>query len=104
MIAFLSLVLAIVFSVQDQGTAWSRDCHAAGSVERAASNRSDETETGANWPTVLHVALLPVSIGSERRGQCAARDNTRWDRTGFRLYWSWKSRSRGGRRATFIAL
>src|SRR4029450_587991 len=64
-----------VLAVQDEGTTGSRDHHAAASVERAASKRSVEAETAANRPTVLHVALSPVSISFERRGHWAARDN-----------------------------
>ena len=77
--------------------AGSRDHHTAASAERAASERAVKAETGAAdrllfmwlyrlFPSVLKAVAIvqPETI-------------LRWHRAGFRLYWRWKSRSRGGR-------
>jgi hypothetical protein len=85
------------WAIQDAGAAGSRDRTAATSIECAASASALEAEAdGADrllfvwlyrlFPSVLNAVTIvqPETV-------------IRWHRTGLRLYWRWKSRSRGGR-------
>ena len=74
MIGFLILFLHVLVSpFQDAGAAGSRDHHAAASAERAAPARSFEPEVGGRRPIGLCLALSPVSVGVERRGNYQTR-------------------------------
>jgi transposase InsO family protein len=98
MIAFLSLVLHIVVSpFKTKARLGLRNHHAAASVERAAPQRSVEAEAGATDRLlfVLLYGLFPSALNAIAIVQ--PETIIRWHRTGFRLYWRWKSRSRGGR-------
>ena len=99
MTSFLGLLLHVLaVAVQDAGAAGSRDRAAAASIECAASARTLEAEADGGGPIALRLALSPVSVGVERRRSIVQPETViRWHRTGFRLYWRWKSRTRGGR-------
>jgi hypothetical protein len=98
MIAFLRLLLHNL-AVQDEGAAGSRGRAAAASIERAAPALTVEAETHGGGPTlfVWFYRLYPSVLNAVT----IVRPETviRLHRTGFRLYWRWKSRSRvGGRK------
>src|SRR6267378_5127709 len=84
-------------AVQDAGAAGSRDRAAATSIECAASARALEAEADGGGPTAPRLALSPVSLRVERCDDSSTGDRHPVASDGFRLYWRWKSRSRGGR-------
>ena len=58
---------------------------------------SHEAPANGSRPTALRLALSAVSVAVERCHDCPAGDRHSLAPDGFRLYWRWKSRSRGGR-------
>ena len=96
----LRLIWAVVrASVSPRGPTWSQR------IWRSASNSSSSTErpdaTAENQETASSGSgwLGPGADGEKASSSSSRRTVVRWHRQGFKYYWAWKSRHKGGRPA-----
>jgi hypothetical protein len=94
MIAFMSLILHVVVSPLKTKARLEAEIIMLRHQLKVLRRR---VPTKPKFAIVDHLLFVWLSSGVGRRSYCPARDDNPWHRTGFRLYWRWKSRSRGGR-------
>jgi transposase InsO family protein len=84
-------------ALPDAGAAASRDHPPTASAECAATASFNEAPRDGSRPGALRLAMSTVSVSEECHHHRSTDAVLRWHRSGFRLYWRWKSRSGCGR-------